>query len=119
MRTAVYKLFETHIFPFCKEEVCLLLLPHGVCYFILMHPLFKLACYCEYVQDNQRIMVLLLRPSIFLAMADSLIDVRLMAFDFLHLVVEYYPPTFFLYAEKVCILKDYYKSIFLFLQDIS
>ncbi|KAJ4896615.1 ARM repeat superfamily protein [Raphanus sativus] len=78
VRTAVYKLFETHIFPFCKEE------------------------------DNQRIMVLLLRLSIFLAMADSLIDVRLMAFDFLHLVVEYYPPTFFLYAEKIL---ENYKDI--------
>lgn len=73
-------------------------------FLLLMHPIFKLACFCEYVQDNQRIMVSLLMPCIFLAMADSLIDVRLMAFDFLHLVVEYYPATFSLYAEKVCLL---------------
>ncbi|KAL0864510.1 hypothetical protein Bca101_043628 [Brassica carinata] len=53
-------------------------------------------------------MVLLLMPFIFLAMADSLIDVRLMAFEFMHLVVEYYPPTFSLYAEKIL---ENYKDI--------
>ncbi|KAG2328427.1 hypothetical protein Bca52824_011155 [Brassica carinata] len=78
VRTAFYKLFQTHIFPFCKEG------------------------------DNQRIMVSLLMPFIFLAMADSLIDVRLMAFEFMHLVVEYYPPTFSLYAEKIL---ENYKDI--------
>lgn len=124
VRTAFYKLFHTHIFPFCKEGVCLLLLPLVVCcyaslFLLLMHPLFELACFCEYVQDNQRIMVLLLMPFIFLAMADSLIDVRLMAFEFMHLVVEYYPPTFSLYAEKVCLLTIITVFFFLIPQDIS
>lgn len=49
-------------------------------------------------------MVSLLMPYIFSAMADSAIDIRLMAFKFFHLVVQYYPPTFSLYAEKVSTL---------------
>lgn len=38
---------------------------------------------------------------IFNAMTNLAIDVRLMAFKFSDLVVQYYPPSFFLYAEKV------------------
>ncbi|ESQ40559.1 hypothetical protein EUTSA_v10012647mg [Eutrema salsugineum] len=53
-------------------------------------------------------MVSLLMPYIFSAMAESAIDVRLMAFKFFHLVVEYYPPTFSLYAEKIL---ENYKDI--------
>jgi hypothetical protein len=49
-------------------------------------------------------MVSLLMPYIFSAMAHSAIDVRLMAFKFFHLVVEFYPPTFSLDAEKVSTL---------------
>ncbi|CAN8257038.1 unnamed protein product [Cochlearia groenlandica] len=59
-------------------------------------------------EDNQGPMVSLLMPYIFSAMADSAIEVRLMAFKFFNLVVEYYPPTFSLYAEKIL---ENYKDI--------
>ncbi|CAH2036338.1 unnamed protein product [Thlaspi arvense] len=88
VRKAFYKLFQTRIFPACKE-------------------------------DN--LMVSLLMPSIFLAMANTSIDVRLMSFYFLHLVVEYFPPTFSLYAEKI--LENYKDLIIqrnhLYVQDQS
>lgn len=61
-----------------------------------------------FIQDNQGPMVTLLMPHIFKAMAESSIDVRLMAFKFFHLVVKHYPPTFSLYADKV--LLNYYKK---------
>ncbi|XP_010423350.1 PREDICTED: uncharacterized protein LOC104708471 [Camelina sativa] len=77
VRDTFYQLFETEIFPACKE-------------------------------DNQGPMVSLLMPSIFIAMVNSAIDVRLMAFKFFHLVVEYYPSTFSLYAEKIL---ENYKDI--------
>ncbi|CAH8351249.1 unnamed protein product [Eruca vesicaria subsp. sativa] len=92
VRKAFYKLFKTQIFPSCKEE------------------------------DKQHLTVSFLILSIFLAMANTSIDVRLMAFDVLHLVVEFYPPTFSLYAEKVFFFN--YKDIiiqinYLYVQDKS
>lgn len=53
------------------------------------------------VQDNQELFVSLMMPYIFNAMTHLAIDVRLMAFTFLELVIQYHPPSFFLYAEKV------------------
>ncbi|CAH2073868.1 unnamed protein product, partial [Thlaspi arvense] len=79
VRESFYSLFQTTIFPACLED------------------------------NNQGPLVSLLMPYIFSAMAHSAIDVRLMAFKFLHLVVEhYYPPTFSLYAEKIL---ENYKDI--------
>jgi len=46
-------------------------------------------------------MVSSLMPYIFTAMTKSSIEVRLMAFKFFRLVLEFYSPTFSLYAEKV------------------
>ncbi|KFK25037.1 hypothetical protein AALP_AA8G058400 [Arabis alpina] len=77
VRNALYSLFETKIFPACKE-------------------------------DNQGRIVSLLLPYIYIAMANTAIEVRLMAFKFLDLVVEYYPPTFSLDAEKIL---ENYKDI--------
>ncbi|VVB13439.1 unnamed protein product [Arabis nemorensis] len=77
VRDTLYSLFQTKIFPACKEE-------------------------------NQGRIVSLLMPYMYIAMADSAIDVRLMAFKFLDLVVEYYPPTFSLDAEKIL---ENYKDI--------
>ncbi|CAH2036339.1 unnamed protein product [Thlaspi arvense] len=70
------------------------------------YELFKTRIFPACKEDN--LMVSLLMPSMFLAMANTSIDVRLMAFKFLHLVVEYYPPTFSLYAEKIL---ENYKDI--------
>lgn len=53
------------------------------------------------VQDNQELFVSLMMAYIFNSMTHLAIDVRLMAFKFLELVIQYYPPSFFLYAEKV------------------
>jgi len=39
---------------------------------------------------------------IFNAMTHLAIDIRLMAFKFFDLVVQHYPSSFFMYAEKVC-----------------
>ncbi|KAL1196940.1 hypothetical protein V5N11_024740 [Cardamine amara subsp. amara] len=70
--------------------------------------LFKAKIFPAFKEDSQGPMVSLLMPCIFLAMAASAIDVRLMAFKFFHLVVEYYPPTFSLDAEKIL---ENYKDI--------
>ncbi|EOA19939.1 hypothetical protein CARUB_v10000191mg [Capsella rubella] len=77
VRDTFYQLFESEIFPACKE-------------------------------DSQGPMVSLLMSYVFNGMTNSAIDVRLMAFKFFHLVVEYYPPTFSLYAEKIL---ENYKDI--------
>ncbi|KAL9811648.1 putative testis-expressed protein 10/pre-rRNA-processing protein Ipi1 [Arabidopsis thaliana] len=49
---------------------------------------------------NKGLMVSSLMPYIFTAMTKSSIEVRLMAFKFFRLVLEFYSPTFSLYAEK-------------------
>ncbi|XP_020884472.1 uncharacterized protein LOC9315060 isoform X2 [Arabidopsis lyrata subsp. lyrata] len=78
VRKAFYELFETQIFRVCKQE------------------------------DIKGLMVSPLMLSIFHAMANSLIDVRLDAFAFLHLVVDYYPPSFSMYPEEIL---ENYKDI--------
>ncbi|KAG4938837.1 hypothetical protein JHK84_045028 [Glycine max] len=51
--------------------------------------------------DNQELIVSLLMPYIFNAMTHLVVDVRMMAFDFLDLILEFYPPSFSpSYAEK-------------------
>ncbi|CAA7026785.1 unnamed protein product [Microthlaspi erraticum] len=65
------------------------------------YKLFEADIFPACIEDNLGPMVSLLMPYIFSAMADSSIDVRLMAFKFFHLVVKNYPPTFSLYAEKI------------------
>ncbi|CAN8267881.1 unnamed protein product [Cochlearia groenlandica] len=72
------------------------------------YKLFKTQIFPYCNEDNKGLMVSLLMPSIFVAMANSSIDVRLLAFGFLQLVVEYHPPTFSLYAEKIL---ENYKDI--------
>jgi len=54
-----------------------------------------------HVQDNQGPVISLMMAYIFNAMTHLAIDVRLMAFKFFDLAVEYHPPSFFSYAEKV------------------
>ncbi|KAK6139648.1 hypothetical protein DH2020_026612 [Rehmannia glutinosa] len=51
--------------------------------------------------DNQGPLVSLMMAYIFNAMTHLAIDVRLMAFKFFDLVVQFYPSSFFLYAEKI------------------
>ncbi|KAF8096474.1 hypothetical protein N665_0307s0005 [Sinapis alba] len=70
--------------------------------------LFDSKIFPSCVEDNQGPMVSLLMPYIFKAMAESSVDVRLMAFKFFHLVVKHYPPTFSLYADKIL---ENYKDI--------
>ena len=53
------------------------------------------------VQDNQGLFISLMMTYIFNAMTNLAIDIRLMAFKFFDLVVQYHPPCFSLYAEKV------------------
>lgn len=74
----------------------------------IFYLLFDSKIFPSCVEDNQGPMVTLLMPHIFKAMAESSIDVRLMAFKFFHLVVKHYPPTFSLYADKIL---ENYKDI--------
>ncbi|KAG6754021.1 hypothetical protein POTOM_042029 [Populus tomentosa] len=52
-------------------------------------------------EDNQGPVISLMMAYIFNAMTHLAIDVRLMAFKFFDLAVEYHPPSFFSYAEKI------------------
>lgn len=59
--------------------------------------------YCAFLlQDTQGPLVSLMMAYIFNAMTNLAIDVRLMAFKFFDLVVQFYPSSFSLNAEKVC-----------------
>ncbi|KAI5318842.1 hypothetical protein L3X38_038550 [Prunus dulcis] len=66
-----------------------------------LHELFKSVIHADCKEDNQELFVSLMMPYIFNAMTHLAIDVRLMAFTFLELVIQYHPPSFFLYAEKI------------------
>ncbi|XP_034224935.1 uncharacterized protein LOC117634806 isoform X2 [Prunus dulcis] len=66
-----------------------------------LHELFKSVIHAGCKEDNQELFVSLMMPYIFNAMTHLAIDVRLMAFTFLELVIQYHPPSFFLYAEKI------------------
>ncbi|XP_004303376.1 PREDICTED: uncharacterized protein LOC101296122 isoform X1 [Fragaria vesca subsp. vesca] len=66
-----------------------------------LYQLFKLVIFPGFKEDNQELFVSLMMAYIFNSMTNLAIDVRLMAFKFLELVIQYYPPSFFLYAEKI------------------
>ncbi|KAI9076416.1 hypothetical protein K1719_041651 [Acacia pycnantha] len=53
---------------------------------------------CE--EDNRELVVSLMVAYIFKAMTNLANDIRLKAFEFLDLVLEFYPPSLPLYAEK-------------------
>ncbi|PRQ56015.1 putative pre-rRNA-processing protein IPI1/Testis-expressed sequence 10 protein [Rosa chinensis] len=65
-----------------------------------LYQLFKSVIFPGFKEDNQELFVSLMMAYIFNSMTHLAIDVRLMAFKFLELVIQYYPPSFFLYAEK-------------------
>ncbi|KAG7556642.1 Armadillo-type fold [Arabidopsis suecica] len=65
------------------------------------YELFRTQIFRACKEDNKGLVVSRLMPYIFTSMTNSSIEVRLMAFKFFHLVLEYYPPTFSLYAEKI------------------
>ncbi|XP_015900414.3 uncharacterized protein LOC107433628 isoform X1 [Ziziphus jujuba] len=66
-----------------------------------LYQLLKSVVFPACKEDNQGIFISLLMTYIFKAMTHLAIDVRLMAFKFFDLVVQHYPHSFFLYAEKV------------------
>ncbi|XP_047152629.1 uncharacterized protein LOC124824261 isoform X3 [Vigna umbellata] len=67
-----------------------------------LYDLFKIVILPCCKEDNQELVDSLLMPYIFNAMTHFSVDVRMMAFDFLDLILEFYPPSFSpLYAEKI------------------
>ncbi|XWS59392.1 hypothetical protein CRYUN_Cryun08bG0117800 [Craigia yunnanensis] len=66
-----------------------------------LYQLFKSKIFPGCAEDNQGLFISLMMTYIFNAMTNLAIDIRLMAFKFFDLVVQYYPPCFSLYAEKV------------------
>ncbi|TKY65839.1 Testis-expressed sequence 10 protein [Spatholobus suberectus] len=66
-----------------------------------LYDLFKVVILPGCKEDNQELIISLLMPYIFNAMTHLAVDVRIMAFDFLDLVLEFYPPSFSSYAEKI------------------
>lgn len=68
--------------------------------------------------DNQGTFISLMMAYIFNAMTHLAIDVRLMAFKFLDLVVQHYPSSFSLYAEKIILnYEDILRKNQFYLQD--
>ncbi|TYG54114.1 hypothetical protein ES288_D09G163000v1 [Gossypium darwinii] len=66
-----------------------------------LYQLFKSEIFPGCAEDNQGLLISLLMTYIFNAMTNLAIDIRMMAFKFFDLVVQYYPPCFSLYAEKI------------------
>ncbi|KAK0587618.1 hypothetical protein LWI29_025899 [Acer saccharum] len=66
-----------------------------------LYQLLKSVIFPACKEDNQGQFVSLMMAYIFNAMTHLAFDVRLMAFKFFDLVVQYYPPSFSLYAEKI------------------
>ncbi|KAL8517666.1 hypothetical protein ACS0TY_015778 [Phlomoides rotata] len=66
-----------------------------------LYQLFKSVIFPGCSKDNQGPLVSLLMAYIFNAMAHLAMDVRLMAFKFFDLVLQFYPTSFTSYAEKV------------------
>ncbi|KAI3471756.1 hypothetical protein Pfo_028409 [Paulownia fortunei] len=66
-----------------------------------LYQLFKSVIFPGCGKDNQGPLVSLMMAYIFNAMTHLAIDVRLMAFKFFDLVVQFYPSSFSLYAEKI------------------
>ncbi|GER29010.1 ARM repeat superfamily protein [Striga asiatica] len=65
-----------------------------------LYQLFKSVIFPGCGKDNQGPLVSLMMAYIFNAMTHLALDVRLMAFKFFDLIVQFYPSSFFLYAEK-------------------
>lgn len=66
-----------------------------------VYDLFKKSILPSCKEGNQELIISLLMPYIFNAMTHLAVDVRIMAFDFLDLILEFYPPSFSSYAEKI------------------
>ncbi|KAK4275424.1 hypothetical protein QN277_018510 [Acacia crassicarpa] len=66
-----------------------------------LYDLFKLVILPGCEEDNQELVVSLLMAYGFKAMTYLSFDIRLKAFEFLDLVLEFYPPSLPLYAEKI------------------
>ncbi|KAK7339876.1 hypothetical protein VNO77_20562 [Canavalia gladiata] len=66
-----------------------------------LYDLFKVVILPGCKEDNQELIISLLMPYIFNAMTHLAVDIRIMAFDFLDLILEFYPPSFSSYAEKI------------------
>jgi pre-rRNA-processing protein IPI1 len=66
-----------------------------------LYQLFKAIIFPSCKEENQGPFISLVMSYIFNAMTHLAIDVRLMAFKFFDLVVEYYPSSFSSYAEKI------------------
>ncbi|XP_007027964.2 PREDICTED: uncharacterized protein LOC18598398 [Theobroma cacao] len=66
-----------------------------------LYQLFKSEIFPGCAEDNQGLFISLVMTYIFNAMTNLSIDIRLMAFRFFDLVVQYHPPCFSLYAEKI------------------
>ncbi|KAH6762130.1 hypothetical protein C2S52_019563 [Perilla frutescens var. hirtella] len=66
-----------------------------------LYQLFKSVIFPGGVKDNQGPFVSLMMAYVFNAMAHLELDVRLTAFKFFDLVVQFYPSSFPIYAEKV------------------
>ncbi|XP_022640237.1 uncharacterized protein LOC106770179 isoform X2 [Vigna radiata var. radiata] len=67
-----------------------------------LYDLFKVVILPCCKEDNQELVISFLMPYIFNAMTHFSVDVRMMAFDFLDLILEFHPPSFSpLYAEKI------------------
>ncbi|RXH81400.1 hypothetical protein DVH24_034821 [Malus domestica] len=67
----------------------------------MLYQLFKSVILPGCKEDNQELLISLMMAYIFNAMTHLAIDVRLMAFKFLELAIQYHPPSFFLNAEKI------------------
>ncbi|KAF9680808.1 hypothetical protein SADUNF_Sadunf06G0159900 [Salix dunnii] len=66
-----------------------------------LYQLLKSVIFSGCKEDNQGPVISLMMVYIFNAMTHLAIDVRLMAFKFFDLAVQYHPPSFFSYAEKI------------------
>ncbi|XP_028067977.1 uncharacterized protein LOC114270634 isoform X2 [Camellia sinensis] len=66
-----------------------------------LYQLLKSVIFPTCKEDNQGPFISLMMAYIFNAMTHLAIDVRLMAFKFFDLVVQYYPSSFSLYSEKI------------------
>lgn len=69
-----------------------------------LYQLFKSVIFPGSTKDNQGPFVSLMMAYVFNAMAHLALDVRLMAFRFFDLVVQFYPSSFPFYAEKVSLV---------------
>ncbi|XP_012574851.1 uncharacterized protein [Cicer arietinum] len=67
----------------------------------LLYDLFEVVILPSCKEDNQELITSLMMAYIFNAMTHLAVGIRIMAFDFLDLVLEFYPSSFSSYAEKI------------------